>query len=185
MSNTTNNLTPYTIAGSGVSLFIKPIAPFLFRDLERALPLPEPPLETIERADGSRETVENKAHPDYQAALNERATRANMMIADLCVELGTHIALTDEQKAEALAYRTTVERVTGVALAGSIETIYLRYIALASNDDLRAFIAAVMERIRPSEKKLTSGQSITAQPFAAYPSGADPLEKPEPHSLTS
>lgn len=182
MTNATNNYTPYTIAGSGVSLFIRPVSSFLFRDIEKQYPAPIPPREQIIRADGSFMETENRAHPDYIAAVREREARVNGMMGDLIVELACMIVLTDEQRDEIKAYRDNFKRITGGELAGSIESQYIKYIALADNSDMVELIRAVMNRMRPDEKKLTSGRITSEQPTEARPYSPDPLEKPE--SLT-
>lgn len=185
MTNTPNTYTPYTIKGSGVSLFIKPLAPELLKQVAKAYPEPEPPRERIERADGSWYEEDNKHHPDYLDALERRETKINNMISDLCLELGTMITLTDAQKAEIQSYRETVKRITGIEPEGAIEVAYLKFIALANVADLRDLLRAILALMRPDEKKLTSG-SITSEPLTtAFQSGDDLPAGAEPPTPTS
>lgn len=174
MSNTTNNYTPYTIKGNGIAVFIKPLSPVLFRDIDRQYPAPEPPSETVIMADGSSITADNKSHPDYIAALQAREARINAMMADIVIELGVMILLSDEQKEEIKSYRESVERIAGYAMSGSIESQYLKYIALADTNDLSDILRAVMQRMRPDEKKLRSGLSTSAQHLEEPLYGAGP-----------
>ena len=179
MTNTPNTYTPYTIKGSGVSLFIKPLAPELLKQVAKAYPEPEPPRERIQAADGSWYETDNRMHPDYLDALERRETKINNMISDLCIELGTLITLTDAQKAETQAYRETVKRIAGIEPEGAIEVAYLKYIALANVVDLRDLLRAILSLMRPDEKKLTSGSITSEQPTTESQSGDDPQDGAE------
>lgn len=185
MSNTTNNYTPYTAPVSGVSFFIRPISPSLFRALNDAIPEPVAPRETIVRADGSIVEDYNRAAPDYLAALNERNAKINGMMSDVAIELASLITLSDEQKQELEDYRAAYERISGYKLAGSVESQYLKYIALVSIEDINDHLRAVMNRIKPDEKKLMSGRNISEQPIEESPSGPDPLSGAELATVTS
>jgi hypothetical protein len=185
MSNTTNNYTPYTAPVSGVSFFIRPISPALFREINNALPEPEAPREQIIRADGLIVEDYNRANPDYLAAVNERNARINGMMSDVAIELASMITLSDEQKSEIADYRVAYARISGNELTGSLESQYLKYIALVSIDDINDHLRAVMNRIKPDEKKSMSGRSITEQPIAASLSGADPQEEADSVTATS
>lgn len=175
MTNTTNTYTPYTIKGSGVSLFIRPLAPMLLKQVAKAYPEPEPPRERIERVDGSWYEEDNRAHPDYLSALEAREQKINDMISDLCIELGTLITLSDAQKAEIQSYRDAVKRITGIEQEGAIEVAYLKYIALANASDLRDLLRAILSLMRPDEKKLPSG-SIHSEPLTTESQSGDDLQ---------
>lgn len=160
-------------------MFIRPISTFLFRDIDKEFPAPIPPREQILRADGSFLETENRSHPDYLAALTERESRINGMMGDIVIELACMINLTDAQREEIKNYRDNVKRIAGVEIAGSIESQYLKYIALTDTSDMVELIRAVMSRMRPSEKKLTNGLSTSEQPTKALPSSQDLLVEPE------
>lgn len=152
-----NNLTPYTIKSTGVSVFIRPIPPMLLRAVDKAAPQPEAPLETIEGPDGATYQERNRSHPDYLQALAERRSAVSEAVTELCFLRGVVINLTDDQRAEAESVRAFMRDQMGVELHDSAEVVYLKHIAVATPDDLRDLVGAVSGRSVPTDPKSPSG----------------------------
>ena len=152
-----NNLTPYVIESTGVSVFIRPIPPMLLRAVDKGIPMPDIPMETIEAPDGTTYQERNRNHPAYVEALAERSRRVSEGIADLVIERGVVFELTDAQRGEVEELRTFMRESMGVELEANTRTVYLKHIAIAMPQDLRDLIQSVSGRSVPTNPKLPSG----------------------------
>lgn len=152
-----NNLTPYTIKSTGVSVFIRPIPPMLLRAVSRSIPEPEAPVETIEAPDGSTYQAKNRAHPDYIAALEARNRRISEGVADLVIERGVVIDLSDAQRAEVEELRAFMREKFSTELETDSRIVYVKHIAISTPQDLRELIEEVSGRSVPTDPKLQSG----------------------------
>ena len=152
-----NNLTPYTIKSTGVSVFIRPIPPMLLRAVSRAFPEPEPPTEMIEGPDGSTYPAKNRSHPDYLAAIAERNRRVSEGVADLVIERGVVIDLDDAQRAEVEELRAFMREKFSTELETDSRIAYVKHIAIGTPQDLRELIEEVSGRSVPTDPKLQSG----------------------------
>lgn len=152
-----NNLTPYTIKSTGVSVFIRPIPPMLLRAVARSIPEPEAPVETIEAPDGTTYQAKNRAHPEYIAALEARNRRISEGVADLVIERGVVIDLSDAQRAEVEELRAFMRERFETELDAATHVAYVKHIAIGTPQDLRELIEEVSGRSVPTDPKLQSG----------------------------
>lgn len=168
-----NNLTPFTFESSGESVFIRPIPVMLIQAMEKSIPVPQPPMQEVENADGTRRLEANRAHPDYLAALAERNSKVRDAMTALALQRGVFVKLTDEQRDEARALRAEVAGI-GTKLEDDDAQVWLKYIACQSAEDLSRLLREVTAKSVPSDPKSQSGLSSSTSPSEATTSGDAP-----------
>lgn len=162
-----NNLTPFTFESTGESVFIKPVPVMLTREVERSIPMPEPPAQEIEGFDGVKRVELNRSHPDYIAALEERSTKVMELMTALIIRRGVVVKLTDEQRDEVRQLREDVKDLNGIEWRESDESVWVRYIACQSHTDLTRLIKEVSAKSVPSDPKSRNGSTPSMSPSEA------------------
>jgi hypothetical protein len=163
----TNNLTPFTFDSSGESCFIRPVPSLLIREVEQSIPRPEPPAQEVEGPDGTKRMERNTAHPDYVAALAARRDRVQEAMTKLVIKRGVRVTLTDEQRAEVRQLREEMQADFDLALAGTDEELWVKYIAASDPQDIARLINAVAARSVPSDPKSQAGLTSSPSPSEA------------------
>jgi hypothetical protein len=157
MTTEVNGLIPYTFKSTGVNAFVRPIPPYLLRSVGKAFDPPKPPTETIALPDGTTREEQNKAHPEYIAALEEYSNKINEALADLIAERGVVIKLTKSQLKDVQELREYMRSRHGVDIGNNNESAYIRYFALGTPQDIVDLIKAVTQASVPTDPKSQSG----------------------------
>lgn len=162
-----NNLTPFTFESTGESCFIRPVPVMLVREIERSIPKPAPPMQEVEGPDGTKRMEANRTHPDFLAALGERAEKLQEAMTALILKRGVVVKLSDEQRDDVKALREDMRESFGVTWDASDEVVWVKYIACATPADLRRLINEVTNRSVPSDPKSANGLSSSPSPSEA------------------
>lgn len=155
--DTVSRLQPHTFKSTGVSVYLRPIPPFLLRTVGKTLVAPEPPEEDVPQIDGTTRREKNRAHPDYIAAMKTYDERVNEATADLIVTRGVFLTLTDAMREEVKQLREFMQARFGVELDGDDTTAYVKHIAIGTPAELRELIMAVTARSVPTDPLSKSG----------------------------
>lgn len=144
----TTKIKPIVLS-SGITVMIPKIAvSSLMLDLVRAYPKPQPPTQVV--VVGGRETIEtNYAHPGYEKAVRAweedlQTSKASELILRMVADVNT---LTDSDKELVQSKRDLLGDLVGNQ---SDKMIWLRYVAIESDDDLKTLMQAVRSSGEPS-----------------------------------
>lgn len=85
-----NELTPYTIKDTGVTILIKHVSPLLVMELRRQFPPPKPPMQTVDLGGETKEEP-NYAHPDYLQSITDYNKEMENRIRRLLLKRGVVI----------------------------------------------------------------------------------------------
>ena len=71
-----NELNPFTFKDTGITVQIRKVSPLLIMEVQKAMPVPKPPMQEVVYGDpddpGAKKVQEpNETHPDYLAAIDK------------------------------------------------------------------------------------------------------------------
>lgn len=148
-----NELTPFIMKDTGKTVLIKKVSPLLLMELRKAFKEPKPPSQEVE-INGRKVIEENRAHPDFKAALEAYNIEFETRMRRLLINRGVVVTMTDEVKAEVAALRAEWEEETGSPLTGSDSYIYVSYIAIGTEEDMNDLIAEITQRSQPTPSEV-------------------------------
>jgi hypothetical protein len=169
---TTRGRTPpalptFTFRDSGITVAYRRLGPFTLDQLNKTIrkerPAPEPPLNTVDFGDGKPVAEPNLADPDYERARAEYETWVQGEAGQRLVEMVITYAvepLTIDAAAVA-QYRSMAERF-GLLCEGDDRDVYVRYVAITTQEDLQEIVQTVVSRSQPT------GEAIQAA-VASFP----------------
>lgn len=154
----TSKLWPHVIKDTGYTVAIRKVSPNTLVDFNNwfnaAYPEPEPPTQEINFGDEAHPDMRperNESHPDYKAALVERRKKLNAESQNMLIDEGVVYELTDADKTAVADYKARYKARTGAALAGNDKSIFIRYIALGTPEDINELVQAITRRTQPTE----------------------------------
>lgn len=155
-----SELKPYKIPGTGETVHIRKTISFsmLVMDMARENPKPPAPLQEITLA-GQTMAERNYADPDWQARVVDWNNTIMMQAGLLLIETSVVVNMTDERKDAVKTLRKTMGG--RLPLAQSDKMVWLKYIAIANDDDLTALMDAVKGNSQPTD----SAVQETAESF--------------------
>lgn len=153
----TEKLIPYTFKTSGVEIAIRPISTFLMQAAQRSVPLPTPPTERVQNADGTWREEPNSDHPSYATALAEHRVATELMVRRLVIRQAVVYRLTDDDHAQIAGLRETFRDVTGKDLDGDDMEVFVSDIAILSMADYQDFVQTVLGVSQPTDPKSQNG----------------------------
>lgn len=153
----TDKLIPYTFQTSGVEIGITPISTFLMQAAQRTIPPPQPPMETVQNADGTWREEKNYDHPDYANALALHRVEIERVVRRLVIRQAVVYRLTDEDHARIKQVREDFEAITGAPLSDSDMEVFISYIAVVNISDYQDFVQTVLGVSQPTDPKLQNG----------------------------
>jgi hypothetical protein len=144
-----NGKSTFTL-GNGITVVIKPIAPFLLNDARKKIAKPKPPVQKIPTYDGTGFIEEsNPAHPDYQAALQNYHEELGLFMGEVMMRLGVE-AEVDHDAVKQL--REQWAKLNIGELDSDDAYCYIRYCLIETQEDFQNLIEAVTSRNNPTEK---------------------------------
>jgi hypothetical protein len=154
----TVKLYPYQIKDTETWINVRKVSPNTLNDFKKWFdekhPQPEIPTQSINYGDEQHPDFreeKNESHPDYQAALQARKEKLNVATQDLMIEEGVVYALNDDDKKSVKEFKERWKARTGVDPVGTDLSIFIRYIAVGTSEDLKELIAAITRRTQPTE----------------------------------
>jgi hypothetical protein len=160
-------LPTFTFKDTGVTVHLRKLSPFMADQIGKALrkekPAPTPPLNTVDYGDGKTTKEPNPADPAYQQALadyeawiaGEAGQRLIQIVLDYAVEVG------EIDTAHVASVRAIMAAI-GAPVEDDDRTVYLKYIAVGSQDDLDDLLTAATRRSQPTEAAIVD--NVTAFP---------------------
>lgn len=143
-------LIPHTIKSTGKTVFLRRVSiATLMMDLMQQNPKPLPPLQEVELA-GQKTLERNYAHPDYPAAIAAWEQDIETKIMMILLSGYIQVELTDEDKKEVAEYRANMEGIR--SLNQNDKQVWLRSIAISTDEDLRDIMAALRSGGQPTEE---------------------------------
>jgi len=134
-----------TLPDSGAVLELKFIGPMLARDIQkqvrRALPKPQPPVQMVPDGDGHERAESNDADPDYKEAVQEWTRDQGQAFVEALVHYGVHIDLDELRLHED---EVTELRKQYLALPSSDMVVYVTRILLRTSRDMLALQSAIL-----------------------------------------
>lgn len=145
-----SELIPYKIPSTGETVQIRKSISYamLLMDMARETPKPKAPLQEVEIA-GQVSAERNYADPDYQENLATWDADLAMRASIAVVELSIHIEMTKDRKAAVKVLRETMSHL--LPLQQPDKMVWLKYVAIKSDDDFRDLINAIRNGVQPTE----------------------------------
>ena len=152
----TNELNPFTFEDTGITVQIRKVSPLLIMEVQKAMPVPKPPMQEVVYGDpgdpGAKRVQEpNEAHPDYLTDIDAYNMELEMKVRKFMIMRGVVINLTDDQKQEVKELRKEWKEEFGVELGGTDKLLYISYIAIGTDSDMEELMDVIMRRSQPTE----------------------------------
>jgi len=155
-----SELFPYTFKDTGIKVKIKKVSPLLIVEVQKAMPVPKPPMQDVVYGDpgdpGAKKVQEpNESHPDYLADIDDYNMALEMKVRKFMIMRGVVINLDDEQKQEVKQLREEWKEEFDAELNGSDKFLYISYIAIGTDADMEELMDVIMRRSQPTEAVIT------------------------------
>ncbi len=137
----TTKLKPYPLP-NGIDAALKPISPEILWKVNDANPPPAPPMEEVDRPDGSKELRANPASPEYQKALQAHAGAMSFKLRDFIIKRSLVLHLNEAQKAEVAQLRADLADIN-IALPDDDKVVY--FVHIACDGDMKASLAIITD----------------------------------------
>lgn len=147
-------LPTVTLSGSGYTVELRPIGPLTVDEIrkavKKALPAPEPPINTVPGLDGKDHDEPNPADPDYQRALLTYELDVNAEVGERLFRLIARRAIASEVDTDAVQRIRADMQDIGVELPEDDRDVFVRHILINSNQDMTDLQNAVLRRSAPT-----------------------------------
>lgn len=143
----------FVFKDTGVAVTIKRVSPLLVLKLRDSFPRPKPPVQKVVGLDGAERLEENPAHPDYLAQLEQYEIDSELRVRRLLIRRGVEFDWTDERRKEVEELKEFWKNVYGETLTGTDEEIYISYIAIGTDGDMKDLLDAITIRSQPTEEE--------------------------------
>lgn len=155
-----NELTPFTFKDTGITVQIRKVSPLLIMEVQKAMPVPKPPMQEVvygDPGDPGAKTVKepNEAHPDYLADIDAYNMELEMKVRKFMIMRGVVIHLSDDQKQDVKELREEWKEEFGVELSGNDKLLYISYIAIGTDSDMEEMMDVIMRRSQPTEAAMS------------------------------
>jgi len=151
-----NELNPHTFKDTGITVQIRKVSPLLIIEVQKAMPVPKPPMQEVVYGDpndpGAKKVQEpNETHPDYMADIEKYNTDLEEKVRKFMISRGVVITLSDEQKEEVKELREEWKEEFDVELRGNDKLLYISFIAIGTDSDMEELMDVIMRRSQPTE----------------------------------
>lgn len=133
---------------SGVTVQIRKVSPFTQDAIRAKYPAPPPPMVENDYGDGKIRREPNPADPDYLRALREHRLMAAEKFTEAMFQLGVVVEVDTEAVA---AFRAEMQSL-GIDLKESDHQIYVRHLAIRTDEDIDRLSRAIMRKSTPTEE---------------------------------
>lgn len=148
-------LPTFTFKDSGITVAYRRLGPFTMEQLGKAIrkekPAPKPPLNTVDYGDGKKANEPNLSDPDYLHAMQTYEawveTEAGQRMVQMLVGYAIEPLAIDT---DAVARYRMMAAQFGLDCEGDDRDVYIKYIAIATPDDLSEITTAVVSRSQPT-----------------------------------
>lgn len=140
-------LPEFTFAGSGITVKLRRVSPFLLGDVAKSLVAPKPPLNTVDYGNGPVQEA-NEADPTYLVALEDHRKEVGVRNMKALIRLGVECEVDDDAVQE---LRATM-RDLGVELDPDDKWVYIVNIAITHEDELIQLRDAILRKSQPTEE---------------------------------
>ncbi len=156
-----NELNPFTFEDTGITVQIRKVSPLLIMEVQKAMPVPKPPMQEVVYGDpndpGAKKVKEpNETHPDYMAAIEKYNMDLEQMVRKFMISRGVVITLDEEQKADVKELREEWKEEFGVELNGNDKFLFISYVAIGTDADMEELMDVIMRRSQPTEAEMSS-----------------------------
>lgn len=147
----------FTFPDSGEKIWVRRISPLLAVKLRQAKKPPSPPMQKVnygtpDHPDWREE--ENTASPVYLADLQDYNADLEKRMQRFMIRRGTFVEMTDAIKEQVRDVRELMAE-EGVDLSDESDSmVYILYIAVTSDDDLRGLLNAIVKVSQPTEEAI-------------------------------
>lgn len=152
-----NELTPFIFKDTGIAVQIRKVSPLLIMDMRQNFPEPKPPTQEVE-INGKKVIEENRAHPDFRAAMETYSLEFENRMRRFLIRRGVSVHITDEIRAQIAQLKADYLEDTGSELKGSDEYIYISYIAIGTDADMEELIERITQRSQPTPEEVELGK---------------------------
>lgn len=147
-------LVDFTFPDSKIKIKIRKISPFLAREIQKDFPPPDPPQQEVDYGDGVVKTEANESHPDHVKKMREYNDEVETRMQNLILLRGVVFEITPEMQDEIDDVRQFLLETYKIESEESDKMIYLKYVAVGSDRDLRELINAVIGISQPTEEAI-------------------------------
>jgi len=157
---TVPSLPTHTFKDSGITVSLRKLSPFtgdlIGRSLRKERPAPEPPVNLVQYGDGMPVQEKNTADPAYLQAMQEYdvwiAAEAGRRLMNLVIEEAIVIKPEDIDADEVKRVRASMAKIGApIDAENDDREVYIRYVCIATQEDLEELIAAATRRSQPTE----------------------------------
>lgn len=146
----TEKLTPLTLS-TGIMVQIRKVSPYTLDAVRRAIPAPQPPMQSIDYGDGDVRQEPNEADPGYQRQIKEHQQAVALKAQEFMLSYGVVINLDDAARAQLEALRE-VSKTYDIEIDKDDKLAYVKHIAVRSEDDLTLIAATITSKSQPTEE---------------------------------
>lgn len=140
----------HTFQDTGITVSIRKVSPLLLNELRRRNPEPQPPKNLVDYGDGKKVLEENRADPDYMAALDKHAQELELKMRMLLIRWGVVYELTAQDLEQVKQLKEFWQTEYQQELEGTDLEVFISYIAIGTVEDLEELTNAIMRRSQPT-----------------------------------
>jgi hypothetical protein len=153
-------MSVYKMPVSEHEFTVRKVSPMLAMEVDRAFPVPQPPMQEVDYGDGRKRMEANFAHPEYQAALAARQQKIQEKVQALIIKRGVVMTLTDEQKLEVADLRSWWKDEMGKELDGDDVYVWTCHIAIEDEKDMTGLMGAIMSVSQPTQEAIDKAKNM-------------------------
>lgn len=139
---------------TGITVHIRKVSPLLIREVSRAFPAPEPPLNRVDYGDGVIKQEPNPADPDHITALGIYQIEIEQRVRRLMIKLGVEVDIDYDVLA---VYRAAMAE-AGAALDTDDKVAYVTGVCVGTAEDYQDLVKAITRRSQPTEEAVRDAQ---------------------------
>lgn len=148
----TVKLITYTVKDTDRVIHIKKVPQMLIREIYKSVVKPMPPVNLVKGLDDKMIAESNDADPTYLMELAEYKNKITEKINRLLLERGVVVSIGEEEKKEIAELKQYWKESNNVELTGSDHFIFVNYICIATDDDLKEVITLITRRTQATEE---------------------------------
>lgn len=148
----TSKLITYKVKDTERVIHIRKVPQMLIREIYKSVDKPQPPINVVRGLDDKLVTEINDADPDYLLALAEYRNNIAERVNRLLLERGVVVSIGEKEKEEITELKQYWKESNGVELVGSDHFIFVNYICIATDDDLKEVITLITRRTQATEE---------------------------------
>ena len=151
-------LTEHIFKDTGKSVKIRKVSPMVAVDIEKSIPRPKPPMNTVDYGNGPVQEA-NYSDPGYMNALEERQAEVGFASLRATIMRGV-VVEGDEWKDEVLEYRKFIFETTEKELEEKSDLIvYIMRICMGTQEDMNDLLLAISTRSQPTQEVIDQAKS--------------------------